>query len=53
MNRMLGQVVIGRQARLTPVESIEALDAAVASWSNGKGEWATSDMKVFSQLQPY
>jgi hypothetical protein len=40
------QIVIGRQARMTPTESMEALDAAVASWSHGKGEWATADMKV-------
>ena len=33
------QVQIGCQARLTPKESLEALDAAVAAWGNGAGEW--------------
>jgi glyceraldehyde-3-phosphate dehydrogenase (NADP+) len=42
------QIVIGRQARMTSAESLEALDAAVASWNHGKGEWATAAMKVCS-----
>ncbi|EKX48684.1 hypothetical protein GUITHDRAFT_93522 [Guillardia theta CCMP2712] len=33
------KVQIGCQARLTPKESLEALDAAVAAWGNGAGEW--------------
>jgi hypothetical protein len=40
------QVSIGRQARMTPKESLEALDAAVNSWNNGNGVWAKATMKV-------
>jgi hypothetical protein len=31
---------------MTSAESLEALDAAVASWNYGQGEWATASMKV-------
>ncbi len=43
---VFNQVVIGRQARMTPKESLEALDAATQSWNHGKGAWAQSDCKV-------
>ena len=33
------KIVIGNQARMTPAEALEALDAAVAAWNKGKGEW--------------
>ena len=33
------KVVIGNQARMSPAEALEALDAAVAAWNKGKGEW--------------
>ena len=33
------KVEIGRQARLTPTEALEALEAARAAWDNGKGVW--------------
>ncbi|KAJ1474006.1 Aldehyde/histidinol dehydrogenase [Baffinella frigidus] len=33
------KVEIGRQARLTPKEALEALEAARAAWDHGKGEW--------------
>ena len=34
------KVLIGHQARFTEEDSLKALDAAVASWKNGRGEWA-------------
>mmetsp|Transcript_26009 Transcript_26009/g.65622 ORF Transcript_26009/g.65622 Transcript_26009/m.65622 type:complete len:558 (-) Transcript_26009:185-1858(-) len=40
------KVLIGRQARMTPKESLEALDAAVAAWGKGNGEWAKAPMKA-------
>jgi len=33
------KIVIGNQARMSPAEALEALDAAVAAWNKGKGEW--------------
>ena len=33
------KIVIGNQARMSPVEALEALDAAVGAWNKGKGEW--------------
>ena len=33
-------MLIGHQARFTEEDSLKALDAAVASWKNGRGEWA-------------
>jgi len=33
------KIVIGNQARMSPTEALEALDAAVAAWGKGKGEW--------------
>ena len=33
------KIVIGNQARMSPAEALEALDAAVAAWGKGKGEW--------------
>ena len=40
------KIVIGRQARMSPKEALEALDAAVQSWDHGKGEWASMDFQV-------
>jgi len=34
------KVLIGYQARMDEAASLKALDAAVASWSHGRGEWA-------------
>ena len=33
------KIVIGNQARMSPTEALEALDAAVSAWNKGKGEW--------------
>ena len=33
------KIVIGNQARMTPTEAIEAIDAATAAWNKGRGEW--------------
>jgi glyceraldehyde-3-phosphate dehydrogenase (NADP+) len=33
------KIVIGNQARMTPTEALEAIDAATAAWNKGKGEW--------------
>ena len=34
------KILIGHQARFTEEDSLKALDAAVKSWNNGRGEWA-------------
>lgn len=34
------KILIGHQARFNEDDSLKALDAAVASWNNGRGEWA-------------
>lgn len=33
------KIIIGNQARMSPAEALEALDAAVGAWNKGKGEW--------------
>jgi glyceraldehyde-3-phosphate dehydrogenase (NADP+) len=33
------KIVIGNQARMSPAEALEALDAAVGAWNKGNGEW--------------
>ena len=40
------QVQIGQQARLTPKEALEALEAARNAWDNGKGEWPLTPFQV-------
>ena len=39
------KVLIGYQARFDEEDSLKALDAAVNSWKNGRGEWAQSSPK--------
>ena len=34
------KILIGHQARFNEEDSLKALDAAVASWNNGRGAWA-------------
>ena len=40
------QVEIGQQARLTPKEALEALEAARNAWDNGKGAWPLTPFQV-------
>lgn len=40
------KVMIGTQARFAEEDSLKALDAAVRSWNNGRGEWAQATPAV-------
>ena len=46
------KILIGHQARFSEEDSLKALDAAVRSWSNGRGAWAqTSPAGRIAKIQ--